>query len=111
MKKISALAALTMAALVLAAPAHADGRDRGRINIAGYSTGDLCREALSVVPFAVPLTGPAVNDACYDRDHDDDTRDQAGVTSPRAASPGVASPGLSSPAVAAPIIATTGITP
>jgi len=71
MKKISALAALTMAALVLATPAHADdgGRDRGRLNIAGYSSGDLCRGALALVPFAAPWTGPAVNDACYDRDH------------------------------------------
>lgn len=69
MKKISALAALTMAALVLAAPAHADDHDRGRLNIAGYSSGDLCKRALALVPFAAPWTGPAVDDACYDRDH------------------------------------------
>ncbi|MFJ7078612.1 hypothetical protein [Streptomyces sp. NPDC098781] len=67
MKKISALAALTMAALVLAAPAHAD--DRGRVTIAGYSTPGLCREALALVPWAVPLTGPSVDDACNNRDH------------------------------------------
>ncbi|WP_369271206.1 hypothetical protein AB5J55_15245 [Streptomyces sp. R11] len=77
MKKISALAALTMAALVLAAPAHADDGDRGRINIAGYTTANLCREALALVPLAAPWTGAAVDDACRNRDHVDDTRDQA----------------------------------
>ena len=74
MKKISALAALTMAALVLATPAHADNGNRGRINIAGYrglSTAYLCQEALSLVPFAAPWTGPALYDACNDRDHND----------------------------------------
>ncbi|MDO0914769.1 hypothetical protein QQM39_29250 [Streptomyces sp. DT2A-34] len=76
MKKISALAALTMAALVLATPAHADDGDRGRINIAGYSAANLCRQALALVPAAAPWTGPAVDDACYDRDHIHDTRDQ-----------------------------------
>ncbi|MEY9991531.1 hypothetical protein ABIE67_003563 [Streptomyces sp. V4I8] len=71
MKKISALAACTMAALVLAAPApaHADDGDRGRITIAGHSAPNLCRAALALVPWAVPVTGPAVDDACYDRDH------------------------------------------
>ncbi|QOV38186.1 hypothetical protein IM697_07285 [Streptomyces ferrugineus] len=69
MKKISALAAFTMAALVLAAPAHADDGDRRRINIAGYSTANLCREALALVPLAAPWTGTAVDEACYDRDH------------------------------------------
>ncbi len=78
MKKTSALAALTMAGLVLATPAHADdhgGRgDRGRINIAGYrdfSTAGLCRQALALVPVAAPWTGPEVDDACNNRDHDD----------------------------------------
>ncbi|MCL8012858.1 hypothetical protein [Streptomyces sp. AS02] len=75
MKKISALAALTMAALVLATPAHADDGDRGRISIAGYSSAGLCRQALALVPWAVPGTGPAVDDACYDRDHVYDARD------------------------------------
>ncbi|MGW1954111.1 hypothetical protein ACWCPI_15350 [Streptomyces sp. NPDC001920] len=75
MKKISALAALTMAALVLAGPAHADDGDRGRINIAGYSGANLCRQALALVPLAAPWTSPAVDDACYNRDHVDDTRD------------------------------------
>ncbi|GHG94350.1 hypothetical protein [Streptomyces lanatus] len=75
MKKISALAALTMAALALAGPAHADDHDRGRITIAGYSSGSLCKEALAIVPWAVPLTGQAVDDACYDRDHAYMTRD------------------------------------
>ncbi|MDF3147175.1 MULTISPECIES: hypothetical protein [unclassified Streptomyces] len=74
MKKISALAAFTMAALVLATPAHADDGDRGRINIAGYSTADLCRQALALIPAAAPWTGTAVDDACYNRDHVDDTR-------------------------------------
>ncbi|MFC5217238.1 hypothetical protein [Streptomyces coerulescens] len=79
MKKISALAALTMAALVLAAPAHADDGDRGRINIAGHSSTNLCRGALSLVPWALPVTGPAVDDACHNRDHVDDTRDQGAL--------------------------------
>ncbi|MFJ8631603.1 hypothetical protein [Streptomyces sp. NPDC093568] len=69
MKKISALAALTLATLVLATPAHADDGDRGRVNIGGYTTGGLCQKALALVPWAVPWTGAAVNDACYDRDH------------------------------------------
>lgn len=78
MKKISALAAFAMAALALATttPAHADNGDRGRINIAGYSTGALCKQALALVPWAVPVTGPEVDDACYDRDHVYDSRDQ-----------------------------------
>lgn len=78
MKKISALAAFTMAGLVLVTPAHAD--DRGRINIAGYrdfSGAGLCRQALALVPVAAPWTGAALDDACYNRDHSDDTRDQA----------------------------------
>lgn len=78
MKKISALAAFTMAGLLLATPAHAgDGGDRGRINIAGYrdlSTANLCKQALSLVPVAEPWT-TAVDDACNDRDHVDDERD------------------------------------
>ncbi|KUO01918.1 hypothetical protein [Streptomyces caeruleatus] len=69
MKKISALAALTLAALVIAAPAHADDGDRGRVTIAGYTTPNLCRQALALVPMAAPWTGPAVDDACYNRDH------------------------------------------
>lgn len=75
MKKISALAAFTMAALALAGPAHADDGDRGRINIAGYSSANLCRQALALVPWAAPWTGPALDDACHNRDHVDDTRD------------------------------------
>jgi hypothetical protein len=75
MKKISALAAFTLAALVLAGPAHADDGDRGRINIAGYSSANLCRQALALVPMAAPWTGPALDDACLNRDHVDDTRD------------------------------------
>ncbi|MFG1671797.1 hypothetical protein [Streptomyces sp. Y7] len=87
MKKISALAALTMAALVLAAPAHADDGDRGRINIAGYSSAGLCKEALALVPWALPVTGPAVTDACNDRDHADDTRDQVAAPVDQEAAP------------------------
>ncbi|MER5937876.1 hypothetical protein EAO75_36810 [Streptomyces sp. uw30] len=75
MKKISALAAFTMAALLLAGPAHADDGDRGRINIAGYSGTGLCKKALSIVPWALPLTGPAVDDACSNRDHVYDSRE------------------------------------
>ncbi|MFI5549852.1 hypothetical protein [Streptomyces sp. NPDC051738] len=76
MKKISALAALTMAVLAVAAPAHADDGDRGRINIAGHSAPNLCRAALALVPWAVPMTGPSVDDACNNRDHVYTTRDQ-----------------------------------
>ncbi|MFJ8533272.1 hypothetical protein [Streptomyces sp. NPDC093591] len=74
MKKISALAALTMAGLLLATPAHADNGDRGRINIAGhrdFSTAYLCREAIGLIPVAAPWTGAALNDACNNRDHDE----------------------------------------
>ncbi|KUL44685.1 hypothetical protein [Streptomyces regalis] len=74
MKKISALAALTMAGLLLATPAHADDGNRGRINIAGYrdfSTANLCRQAVALVPVAAPWTGAALYDACNNRDHDD----------------------------------------
>jgi hypothetical protein len=79
MKRISVLAALTMAGLVLATPAHAgDDGDRGRINVAGYrdfSTANLCRQALALVPVAAPWTATEVEDACSDRDHIDDERD------------------------------------
>ncbi|MFJ9814053.1 hypothetical protein ACIRU3_02050 [Streptomyces sp. NPDC101151] len=76
MKKTSALAALTMAGLALATPAHADnGGDFGRgINVAGYrhfSTADLCKQALALVPVAAPWTGQDVDDACNNRDHTD----------------------------------------
>ncbi|EGX59960.1 hypothetical protein SZN_09908 [Streptomyces zinciresistens K42] len=76
MKTISALAALTVAALGLAAPAHADDTGRGRVSIAGYSGSGLCEETLALVPWALPLTGPAVDDACRDRDHEE-MRDRA----------------------------------
>lgn len=92
MKKISALAAFTMAALVLAVPAHADDGDRSRINIAGYrgfTTADICKEAVSLVPIAAPWTSAALDDACHDREHSDHsdrtdhTRDQAADASRR----------------------------
>ncbi|MFD7164886.1 hypothetical protein [Streptomyces violascens] len=73
MKKISALAALTIAGLALATPAHADnGDDLGRsINIAGHqplSTANLCKQAFGLVPLAAPWSD-AVDDACNNRDH------------------------------------------
>ncbi|WP_031478580.1 hypothetical protein [Streptomyces bicolor] len=85
MKKISALAAFTMAALALATPAHADAYthaddgDRGRITVAGYplTTANLCREALALIPVVTPGTGTAVDDACNNREHVHDSRDQA----------------------------------
>ncbi|ELS53392.1 hypothetical protein [Streptomyces viridochromogenes] len=81
MKKISALAAFTMAALVLATPAHADDGNRGRIVIAGYrdfSTANICRQAVGLVPMVTPWTGAALNDACNNRDHSDDSDDTRG---------------------------------
>jgi hypothetical protein len=74
MKKISAIAALTMAGLALATPAHADNdSDLGRgINVAGHqslTTANLCKQAFALVPVAAPWTGDAVNDACNNRDH------------------------------------------
>lgn len=71
MKKIGALAALTMAGLALAAPAHADNGDHGRINIGGrpLTTDGLCKEATALVPLAAPWTAQSVDDACSDRDH------------------------------------------
>lgn len=73
MKKLSALAALTMTGLALAAPAHADngGDPVGRINVAGRSfTGaSLCKEALAIVPVAAPWTGDSFDAACDNRPH------------------------------------------
>jgi hypothetical protein len=71
MKKISALAALTVAGLTLATPAHAD--NHGRINVAGrpITAASLCKQALALVPFAAPWTGDSVDDACNNRDHTD----------------------------------------
>ncbi|EPD67527.1 MULTISPECIES: hypothetical protein [Streptomyces] len=71
MKKIGALAALTMVGLTLATPAHADEGDHGRINIGGrtLSPNALCKEALTLVPVAAPWTAQSVDDACNDRDH------------------------------------------
>lgn len=71
MKKIGALAALTMAGLTLATPAHADDGGHGRIDIGGrtLSSKALCKEATALVPLAAPWTAQSVDDACSDRDH------------------------------------------
>ncbi|KOU52286.1 hypothetical protein [Streptomyces sp. WM6378] len=74
MKKISALAALTMAGLALATSAHADdGTDLGRgINVASHQspfTASVCKQAFALVPVAAPWTSDAVNDACNNREH------------------------------------------
>ncbi|MFJ9538377.1 hypothetical protein ACIRPX_14045 [Streptomyces sp. NPDC101225] len=71
MKKIGALAALTMVGLTLATPAQADDGDHGRINIGGrtLSAKGLCKEATALVPVAAPWTAQSVDDACNDRDH------------------------------------------
>ncbi|MFE7170525.1 MULTISPECIES: hypothetical protein [unclassified Streptomyces] len=71
MKKIGALAALTMVGLTLATPAQADDGDHGRINIGGrtLTTNGLCKEAMALVPVAAPWTAQSVDDACNDRDH------------------------------------------
>ncbi|WP_030935017.1 hypothetical protein [Streptomyces sp. NRRL S-646] len=76
MKKISALAALTMTGLALAAPAHADNGNHsgGHINTVSHrsplATG-LCKEALALVPIFATGTDQALDDACNNRDHDD----------------------------------------
>lgn len=85
MKKISALAALTMAGVALATPAHADTDgdghhgNHGRINVAGrpLTADGLCKQALGLVPFAAPWTGSSVDDACSNRDHPHRVRDGA----------------------------------
>ncbi|GHI08209.1 hypothetical protein AQI88_06260 [Streptomyces cellostaticus] len=73
MKKISALAALTMAGLALATPAHADnGRDPlGHFRVAGanFTGATLCKGAFALVPVAAPWTGNSMNDACDNRPH------------------------------------------
>ncbi|MEU8033871.1 hypothetical protein [Streptomyces sp. NPDC049099] len=80
MKKITALAALTVAGFSLATPAHADEDgnrpDHGRINIAGRPfTGDnLCRQAAGLVRFAAPLAGDSMQDACNNHEHPDRVR-------------------------------------
>ncbi|MGW3205607.1 hypothetical protein [Streptomyces sp. NPDC001135] len=80
MKKITALAAVTVAGFSLATPAHADSDgnhpNHGRINIAGrpFTAANLCKQALGLVPFAAPWTGDSVDDACNNRDHADRVR-------------------------------------
>ncbi|MGW3358076.1 hypothetical protein ACWDFL_22010 [Streptomyces bungoensis] len=72
MKKITALAALTLTGLALATPAHAgNGGHPGGINVndRSLSTANLCERALALVPVAAPWTGDAVDDACNDREH------------------------------------------
>lgn len=70
MKKIHALAALTVAGLAATVPAHAEnGNDHGRINVAGreLSSTYLCKETVGLVPLAAPWTAQAVDDACNKR--------------------------------------------
>lgn len=76
MKKISALAALTMTGLALAAPAHADNDStvgpgtKGAIHTHRNPLAtNLCKQALALVPVAAPWTGEEVDDACNNRDH------------------------------------------
>ncbi|ANP52410.1 hypothetical protein J2Z21_008332 [Streptomyces griseochromogenes] len=72
MKKIGALAALTMTGLALATPAHAgNDSDHGHINVTGrnFSAANLCKQALGLVPLPAPWTDDAVDDACNNRDH------------------------------------------
>ncbi|MGW3121858.1 hypothetical protein ACWDBW_32750 [Streptomyces sp. NPDC001107] len=77
MKKISALAVLTMTGLALATPAHADNDNNphGRINTVSHrsplATG-LCKEALALVPVFAPVSDQALDDACNNREHTDD---------------------------------------
>jgi len=80
MKKISALAALTMTGLALATPAHADNGNNpgGRIYTVSHQSplsAGLCREALALVPVFAPVSDQAVDDACNNRDHADLRRD------------------------------------
>lgn len=80
MKKICALAALTLAGLALATPAHADN-DNDNDNNFGRGTNatthrnplatNLCKKALALVPVAAPWTGNEVDDACSNRDHEE----------------------------------------
>ncbi|MEU2711476.1 hypothetical protein [Streptomyces sp. NPDC007205] len=75
MKKITALAALTVAGFSLATPAHADEDgshpNHGRINVAGrpLNADNLCKQALGLVGIAAPWIGDPGQDACNDRDH------------------------------------------
>ncbi|GHI03988.1 hypothetical protein AQI88_08065 [Streptomyces cellostaticus] len=76
MKKISALAVLTVAGLALATPAHADndGEFGGHIKTASHRNGlatDLCKGALLLVPVTAPWSGESVDNACNNRDHTD----------------------------------------
>ncbi|MFE9450877.1 hypothetical protein [Streptomyces sp. NPDC006739] len=83
MKKITALAALTLAALALGTPAHAE--DNGGLGGTGTRTGttshrnslsdNVCKEALAVVPFALPWTGDAMTEACNNQEHLDNASD------------------------------------
>ncbi|GAA3807992.1 hypothetical protein GCM10022403_047700 [Streptomyces coacervatus] len=76
MKKITALAALTMTGLALATPAHADnGNNPGpRVYSSHHSpfSSALCREALTLVPVIAPVSDQALEDACNNREHADE---------------------------------------
>lgn len=79
MKKISALAALTMTGLALATPAHADNGNNpgGRIYTVSHQSplsNALCKEALALVPVVAPVSDQSLDDACSNRDHADLTR-------------------------------------
>ncbi|MFF4503302.1 hypothetical protein [Streptomyces sp. NPDC001401] len=77
MKKISALAALTMTGLALATPAHADNDNPGpRVYSSHHSpfSSALCREALALVPVFAPVSDQALEDACNNREHADEQR-------------------------------------
>lgn len=74
MKKISALAALTMAGLAIATPAHADndsnvGRGTKATTHQNPLAASLCKQALALVPVAAAWTGTELEDACNNRDH------------------------------------------
>ncbi|MFF7355642.1 hypothetical protein ACFZA1_23785 [Streptomyces filipinensis] len=82
MKKINALAALTVAGFAVVTPAHAaddaDGShpNHGRINVAGrpFTAANLCKQALGLVPLAAPWTDESVDDACNNREHTEHIR-------------------------------------
>ncbi|MER6029928.1 hypothetical protein [Streptomyces sp. NPDC001851] len=81
MKKITALAALTVAGFSLATPAHADEDgshpNHGRINVAGrpLNADNICKQALGLVGIAAPWIGDPGQDACADREHTGRVRD------------------------------------
>jgi hypothetical protein len=66
MKKISAIAALTLACAALASPAHADGGDNydqgiSAANNWNFTTAAVCFQELAVVPAGGDWVGDTVN--------------------------------------------------